>query len=136
MNSSAWISERKPYAVRVGDFVMYCERFKAVGTAKFSEQSTVNGETVFSNSGRRALRITVEGRIYDQYLPLRMLLRTDTFQAVGGKINVEYRGLTFMSCQVESFTMEDNGDEYIYASITLLTPDTATLSEVSTADEG
>ncbi|MBE6855960.1 MAG: hypothetical protein IJO99_05495 [Ruminococcus sp.] len=125
------VTLRKAYPVRVGDFVMYCESFRAEGTADFSQQSTVNGDTVISSSARRALKITVKGRIIDVYQPLRIILKTDSFQSAGGKCNVEYRGLVFNQCSVENFIAEDKGDDYIYATITLLTSDTAHEKEVS-----
>ena len=125
------VTLRKAYPVRVGDFVMYCESFKAEGTADFSQQSTVNGDTVISSSARRALKITVKGRIIDVYQPLRIILKTDSFQSAGGKCNVEYRGLVFNQSSVENFIAEDKGDDYIYATITLLTSDTAHEKEVS-----
>lgn len=125
------VSAKEAYPVRIGALVIYCEHFKASGTRVFAEKSTVNGGTVFSNSNKKALRITLEGRIYDEAFPLRMLHYCDGFMTANTAFTIEYRGMTFSGCHVQSFTAEDKGEDYIYASITLVTPERSAQSEVT-----
>jgi len=123
MSYNAVISRKEAYPVRIGALLMYCEHFKAVGTRAFSEKSTVNGNTFFSNTNKKSMRLTFEGRIYDDYFPLRMLNYTDGLMTADSVCTVEYRGITFAGCRVQAFTAEDKGDDYIYASISLVTPE-------------
>lgn len=132
--NGAVISKKEAYPVRIGALLMYCENFRAVGTRNFSEKTTVSGGAFFANSGKRALRLTFEGRIYDEYLPLRMLLYTDAFLTSGSSCTIKYRGLTFTGCRVQSFTAEDGGEDYLKASITLVTVNTAKQSEAANND--
>ncbi|MBQ8296607.1 MAG: hypothetical protein IJX77_02350 [Ruminococcus sp.] len=135
MSSETLISAREAYPVRIGALVMYCEQFKGVSTRNFAEKASVSGDTFFSNTNKKALRITLEGRIYDEYLPLRVLLFTNNFMNGDSVCNIEYRGLTFTNCHVLSVTAEDSGEEFIRASITLITTESITQSEVE-ADAG
>ncbi|MCD7890307.1 MAG: hypothetical protein LUG26_00590 [Ruminococcus sp.] len=132
MSSSTEVSLKESYPVRIGTLLMYCEHFKAVGTKNLAEKTTVSGYTFFSNMNKRALKITFEGRIYDEYFPLRMLLYTDSFMNGDGKCTVEYRGITFTECRVQTFTAKDKGEDYIHASITLVTAESTTQSEEKT----
>lgn len=131
MSVSAAVSAKEAYPVRVGALLMYCEHFKASGTRVFSEKATVSGDTFFSNVNKKALRITLEGRIYDEYVPLRMLLYTDALMNADTPCTIEYRGMTFTNCRVQSFSAEDKGEDYIYASITLVTVECSQQSGVT-----
>lgn len=128
MSISADVSAREPVCVRIGALSMYCEKFRAEGTRSFAEKATVSGDLILSNTNRRALKLTFEGRIYDSYLPLRMILYTDAFLNGGSHCSITYRGLNFPKCRVQSYKAEDIGEDYIYASITLITTEAVTES--------
>ncbi len=110
---------------------MYCEHFKAEGSRNYAEKSTVSGDTFCSNNNCRALKLTFEGRIYDEYLPMRVLLYTNAFMRVAGKSSVVYRGTVFPECSVQSFTVDDVGEDFLKASITLVTTADISQSEVT-----
>lgn len=128
MSAEISVSAREPQQVRIGALTMYCEKFRAEGARSFSERASVSGELLFSNTNRRALKLTFEGRIYDSYVPLRMILYTDAFLNGGNTCSITYRGLNFPKCYVQSYKAEDGGEDYIYASITLVTTETVTES--------
>lgn len=129
MSEKTTLTRRESYPVRIGALLMQCERFKAVGVRSFAEKATVSGDTVFSNTDKKAIRLTFEGRIYDEYIPLRPLLYTDSFMRADGSCQIEYRGLKFTNCQAQSYTVEDKSEDYIYASITLVTVDEVSQTE-------
>lgn len=115
------ISSREAYPVRIGALLLYCDNFKASCSRNYAEQATTDGSTVFSNTNKRALKVTFEGRIYEPNNPLYFLRYADGFMTSGTAFQVEYRGTLFSDCYVQSFIAEDKGDDYIYASITLIT---------------
>lgn len=121
MSVSTAFSDREAYPVRIGALVLYCEKFRAAGTRAFAEKSTVSGDTFFSNTDKKALRFTLEGRILDEYVPLRFLIYANGFMKADSAFEIEYRGLKFTDCHVQAFTAEDDGEDYIKASITLVT---------------
>lgn len=131
MSTVTTVSRREATPVRIGAWLMYCEHFKAEGGRNYSEKSTVSGDAFFSNINQKALKITFEGRIYDEYLPLRGLLYTNAFMSSNGKCNITYRDAVFADCRVQSFTVDDVGEDYVNVSITLVTTEPPAQSEVS-----
>lgn len=129
MSNDTEIFVRESYPVRIGPMVMYCEHFKASCNRIFAEQSSVSGDTFFSNTNKKALKVTFDGRIYDEDFPLRILNYSEGFMRSDNSFDVEYRGLKFKNCHLQSYTAEDKGEEYIYASITFVTVDLIERSE-------
>lgn len=122
---STQLSSREAYPVRIGALLLFCESFNAVRSRVFSEQSTVSSDTVFSGTNKKAMKITFEGRIYEPNNPLYFLRYADGFLNAGTSFQVEYRGVTFYDCYVQSYSCSDKGEDYIFASITLLTTEHA-----------
>jgi hypothetical protein len=121
MSTATEISIREAYPVKIGTLTLYCEHFKAVGTRAFAEKSTVSGETFYSNANKKSLRVTFEGRIYNEASPLEFVTFCDDFISTNTGFDVEYRGITFKECHVQSYTAEDKGQDYIYGTVTLVT---------------
>jgi hypothetical protein len=117
------ISREISRCVNIGSLVLFCENFKAVGLRSFAEKTTVSGETFFSDTSPRALRVTFSGRIYNTDVPLNFLLCGSSMVNDGEKYDVVYRGMKFTGCMIQSFNVEDRGEGYIQASITLITSD-------------
>lgn len=120
MNSTA-VMKKEAVPVRIGALLMYCEGFKAETSRAFSEKVSVSGDTFFTNTGEKALKITFSGRIYDEYVPLRFLLYTHGVLRENTALQISYRGVSFTDCHIQSFSAEDKGEGYIYASVTLVT---------------
>lgn len=129
-NSTAVISSKSPYPVRIGALLLYCEKFSAEGSRSFSEKATVSGGTFFSNTNKKALRITLEGRVYDDVIPMRPLLYADNMMTSIVSFNIEYRGASFTDCYIQSFSVSDKGEDFVHASITLVTAQPSQTSEV------
>lgn len=132
--NAAAVSRKEAYPVQIGDMKLYCEHFRIVGTRNFSEKTTVSGDAFFSNTGKRALRITLEGRIYDEELPLGMVLYSDGYLTSDSSFTIEYRGIEFTGCRIQSFSAEDSGEDYIRGSLTLVTVDSSVQREAEQDD--
>lgn len=103
------------------DIVIYCDKFKAEGARAFSEKNTVNGKSIFSNSAKRAMKISIEGRVYDGERPFNIMDSLNAYIFLDSECDVEYRGITFGKCHVQSFRLEDKGGDFLSCSVTLLT---------------
>lgn len=105
--------------VKIGNFVIYCEKFKSSGVKNFSEQNTVSGEEIIANSGKKAVRITFSGRICSEN-PLEFLAEINSMMYGNENLNIEFKNLIFGKCRVQSFVVDDENKGYISATVTLL----------------
>lgn len=120
-NYSTIISSKAPYPVRIGTLLLYCEKFHAESSRAYSEKTTVSGNTFFSNTNKKALRITLEGRIYDKDVPMRSVLYANAMMKSDITFSFAYRDISFSGCLIQSFSVTDSGEDYIDVSITLIT---------------
>lgn len=121
MSDISVISAKKPVPVAFGDFTLFCENFSAERSRAFTEQTTSGGGIVFSNTGKKAMRITLKGRIYDENLPTSFIIAADSLICSNESFDIEYRGALFSGCRLLSFSSEDKGEDFIYAAVTLIT---------------
>lgn len=129
MSETAVISTKTAYPVYIGSLLLFCEQFRAVGLRNYTEKNTVNGDTVFTGTGKKVLRITMKGRICNLRYPVGMLVIADTVLREETGFTMEYRGITFSNCRLQSFTAEDMGENYINFSVTVITPDHPVFTE-------
>lgn len=113
------INSHESVSVNIGGFTMYCEKFKSSGNKGFSEQNTVTGDEVITNSGKKAVRITFKGRISGDN-PLDFLVRANNLMYSTEKFSVEYKNTVFGQCQVQSFVVDDENNGFISAVVTLI----------------
>ncbi len=134
MSNTAVISAKTPVPVALGDFTLYCESFSAERARAFTEQNTTGGGIVFTNTGKKAMRITLKGRIYDEMLPTGFIIAADNIINSDESFDIEYRGAFFGGCRITAFSCEDMGADYIHAAVTLIT-EAQTVSSESKGDE-
>lgn len=127
------ISSREAYPVHIGTITLFCERFQLTGTRQFSETASVDGTDIITNSSRKALKITFEGRIPFEQFPLYSAADADDILYLGTASDVEYRGIVFPQCRILSFSFKDEGEDFIRCVITVYT---AEKSERSVNDIG
>lgn len=111
--------------VQIGNFVIYCEKFKFSGVKNFSEQNTVSGEEIIANSGKKAVRITFSGRICGEN-PIEFLPEINSMMYGNEDIDIEFKNIIFGKCHVQSFVVDDENKGYISAVITLLALEVST----------
>jgi len=121
-------SEREAYPVTIGDFVIYCEEFKAFADTSYTEKPTVSGVTKITDKCRKSTQIVLSGRVYDETSPMRFISYANSMTGGNSLFSVEYRGITFSQCRFKGYTAEDKGEDFIYVSVTLATAGTAVLS--------
>lgn len=136
MSDTTYVSAKKPMAVTLGSFTLYCEHFFAERTRTFSEQNTSGGNIIFSNTGRKAMRITLKGRVYSEGLPASFLISVESLISGSDTVSFQYNGAVFNECRLLSFSYEDKGEDFIYASVTLITPEQAEAASESEDDNG
>lgn len=114
-----FIDINESFPVQVGDFIIYCEKFKSSGVKNFSEQNTVSGDEIITNSGKKAVRITFSGRICSEN-PLEFLVSMNEMMYSNENLNIEYKNTIFGKCHVQSFVVDDENKGYVSATVTLL----------------
>ena len=115
------INEREAVPVDISGYVLYCEEFKASGNTVYSEQPSVTGASLITNTHKKAARITFSGRVYDETSPLAFVSYIGNVSGTVSGLTITYRGLTFRNCSVQSYTAEDRGEGFIRASVTVIT---------------
>ncbi len=116
------LCRRESIPVTIGYMELYCESFKASSVSDLSEQSTVSGENIITNRSRKSTRLVFKGRVYNETIPLQFLFIANTMDNPSG-YTIEYRGMIFNNCIIYGFTVEDKGDDFVYVSVTVATPD-------------
>jgi len=58
--SGVVFSKGEPFPVKIGDMLLYCEKFTSSGGRRFAEKSTVGGELIYTNTNKKSLTITME----------------------------------------------------------------------------
>lgn len=122
------LSQREAIPVTIGYMELYCESFKASAITDLAEQPTVSGDTYITNRCKKATRLVFKGRVYNESQPLRFLCIANTMNNPSG-YTIEYRGMRFTNCIIYGFTVEDKGDDFIYVSVTVATPDSIIIKQ-------
>ena len=130
MSASTVISTRKAVPVAIGSVTLYCESFRAAAAMTVTEASAVSGGGIVTNSAPRCEKLTFTGRIADEEQPLGAVMELNNMLRAPEPFDVEYRGLVFPDCVIQSFTADDNGCDYIEVSVTLITPELTEQAEV------
>lgn len=125
------ITPHEPVPIRIGNFTMYCEKFKSSGAKGFSEQNTVSGDEIITNSGKKAVRIIFSGRISGDN-SMDFLVSVNDLMYSAGKFSIEYKNTVFEQCQVQSFVINDENNDFISATVTLIALTVSTKSGEST----
>ena len=115
-------NNREAVPVTIAGYTFYCESFKAAGVTVFAEQPSVTGTSLITNVQKKAVRITLTGRVYDEDDPLLFAAYIGNIGGNNSSIVFSYRGLKFTGCRVAGFSVEDTGEEFGKASVTLITP--------------
>lgn len=113
------ISPQESVPVQIGSFTIYCEKFKVTRIKNFSEQNTVSGNEIITNSGKKSIRIVFSGRISGDN-QLNFIVDSNTLICSSEKFSVEYKNIVFGQCQVQSFVVDDQNNNFISATITLI----------------
>lgn len=116
------ICVREAVPVKIGYMELYCESFKAYAVSDLSEQLAVSGANVITNSGRKSTKLLFKGRVYNEKVPLQFVLISNSL-GYDGNYTIEYRGLVFENCIICGFTVEDKGEDFVYVTVTVATPD-------------
>ncbi len=122
------LCRREAIPVTIGYMELYCESFKASAVSDLSEQPTVSGGNVITNRSKKSTRLVFKGRVYNETVPLQFLFIANTMDNPSG-YTIEYRGMTFNNCIIYGFTVEDKGDDFVYVSVTVATPDMITIKK-------
>ncbi len=121
------INPQESVPVNIGNFVMYCEKFKVTGTKSFSEQNTVSGNEIVTNSGKKAVRIVLNGRISGDN-PLEFIVNMNNLMYNSDNISIEYKNVIFNQCQIQSFVADDQNNNYISVTLTIIAIEISTTS--------
>lgn len=120
------ICRRLPEGTTIGKLFMYVESFKAVASVSLYEQPDVSGKTLLTNRCRKSTKLTFTGRTSDSVGPLDTLTKLQNMMNSPESFDISYRGILIPGCDIQGFTVEDSGLDYIEISLTAVT-----LSDIS-----
>jgi len=121
------VTHRESVPVQIGAVTLYCESFRAAGSAVIYEQPSVSGKTVVTNRYKRSSELTFRGRVYGTAADIIAVF--DTLTGGSSPLSLTYRELSFTGCTLRSYSAEDGGGDFIDITVTLVTNDSFTLSE-------
>lgn len=129
--SEASFSSFIPVSVNIGELLICCEGFSVSGGRRFSETATANGGLVYSNTNRKSLTVTVEGRMYNVDSSVNPVVYLSALSDSGSEVSISYKGTVFEGCRISGFTAEDSCEGYINLSVTLVTAESPVKEEIS-----
>lgn len=115
---------REAVPVEIAGFTLYCEKFTASASRSVHEKPTVSGENSVTASYPHAARLTFSGRIYSETDPLSFIMRINNCLRSDADYSIVYRGLGFINCTIQEYSAEDCGEDFIKASVTVVTSET------------
>lgn len=116
------ISVCEAIPVKIGYMDLYCESFKASATAEITGQPTVSGLFQITNNHRKLTKLTFKGRVYNESKSLLFMMMINNMSYAMG-YTIDYKGLRFSSCMINSLIVEDNCGDFVNVSITVVTPE-------------
>lgn len=129
MSSTTDITLREPETVTIGPVSLVCDSMKMSSAKAISEETSVSGAEIVTNSGKRVLKISFSGRIHTECSPMNFLLFINNLMPAASGLNVTYRGLRFNGCQILAFNAEDTGEDWTAVTVTLATAQNIALEE-------
>ena len=84
-----------------------------------------------TNSGKKAIRLTFSGRIYNENNPIGFLVDINNLMKNDYTFSIEYKNVIFGECRVQSFVTDDNNDDFISATITVISTEAGMKNEES-----
>lgn len=116
------LTKHEAVPVNIADTAIYCESFKASAVRSISEESTVDGGSVFTNMACRSTKLSFSGRLIaddsgDFIYSFNALIKG------GDCFDVEYMGLSFVNCHMLSYTLDSKGEDWAAVSVTLISND-------------
>lgn len=118
------LNTREAVPVEIAGFTLYCEKFTASASRSISEKPTVSGKNAVTESYPHGTRLTFTGRIYSETDPLAFVMRINNCLHSDAEYSVVYRGLGFINCTIQEYAAEDCGEDFIKASVTVVTSET------------
>ncbi|MBP5378664.1 MAG: hypothetical protein J6Y64_03895 [Ruminococcus sp.] len=131
MRTVTAINERKPAAVVIGGVTLFCESFRASAVRSITEESTADGETVFTNNASRSTRLTFSGRVSIDGSPEDAVLSFNALVNSASSFNVEHMGLVFADCRMLSYSFDDRRGDWADITVVLLTAEPVSRSIAS-----
>ena len=118
------ITRREPVPVQIGTVTLFCESFRAEGSAVIYEQASVSGETVVTNRYKRYSVLTFTGRVCGS--AAEVIAELDSLTGNGTSLSLSYRELDFTGCTLRSYSAAEEGD-IVSLTVTLITQDSFTV---------
>ncbi|HBB19755.1 MAG TPA: hypothetical protein DCZ62_04870 [Ruminococcus sp.] len=124
---STVLTSREATPVSIGPITLYCEGFKAQAVTAYHEEPTVSGGTEVTARLRRRTKLTFSGRVYGR--GETFLLAMDAMTNTQGTLNIDYGQIRFTGCLIQGFSVQDNGQDFVDAQVTLLSGGSAPKEE-------
>ncbi len=110
------ISTKKPFPVKIGAIILYCEKMTLQTKTDISTTPTVTGTPYYTNKCRKPTRISFTGRIYDKENPMM-------YAALANNINgtenyqIIYKKYKFINCIITGINVIDSSEDFIELTI-------------------
>ncbi|MDE5582915.1 MAG: hypothetical protein K2J08_04345 [Ruminococcus sp.] len=119
--------------VDVCGIILYCEKFRASCVKVFTEQNTVSGDEIITGYGKKHIRVILNGRVCNAEKPLEFLSGMNDLMKRCVTFSTEYKNITLVNCQVQAFSVDDENNDFVSVSVTLIAEDAYTESEEDSA---
>lgn len=121
MSTVTELTSREAFTVTVGSCTVYCDSFRASAVKAVNEETTVDGKSIITSSGLRAIRLVFSGRMYNVVRPLGFLAEISSPMADSSTFTVTYRGMRFDKCIMQKYELSDECRDWTEVSFTLIT---------------
>lgn len=120
-NSSFFSPPLNSFKVKLGNIILYVNKWQLCGQRIISEQSAVNGINLIINSSERFKRILLEGIWVNDEVPDSLIIKLDEFIHNNTAFAVNLQHIQFTECRLIKYTIsEENFEPYINLKLELL----------------
>ncbi len=123
-NPAFFSPEMRCFPVTLGELTFVAERYQLTAQRIFSEQSSVDGNMLFTNTAQRSRRIVLEGFWVTDSDPSTLLLTLDACLAENTSFPLTLRQMFFADCRIVKYTAEESGcDPIMKCRLELIAPE-------------
>lgn len=119
------ITKREPVPVQIDTFTLFCESFRAEGSAVVYEQASVSGDTMITSRYKRSSVLTFTGRVCGS--AAEVITALDGLTGSDSSLALSYRDLGFTGCTLRSYSAAEEGD-IVSLTATFITQDSFTIA--------
>lgn len=104
---------KKGFLINIDTIPFYIQKYNITGVRNFSEQSTISGNTIFTNCNLRAKKLIVNGVFFRSESPSELFYQLDKALCNDKIFSFSFAGMKFSNCHLYQYAGEEDGTDML-----------------------